>query len=145
MTRFLLDTGIAGDYINRRKGVFERAKEEAARGNRIGICIPVLGELYGGVEASRSREKNLTKLLHALSVWTIWPYTEKAAARFGQISAHLKSIGRPIQQIDMQIAAIALTLGDCTVVSSDTDFKVVPGLRLENWASPKVAGKKKKK
>lgn len=60
MRRFLLDTGIASDYINRRHGVLERAKEEVARGNRIGICVPVVGELFAGVEASASREKTST-------------------------------------------------------------------------------------
>ncbi len=45
MKKFLLDTGIAGDYINHRLGVFERAREEVVRGNRVGIGMPVLGEL----------------------------------------------------------------------------------------------------
>jgi tRNA(fMet)-specific endonuclease VapC len=40
MRRYLLDTGVAGDYIARRYNIFERAKEEVARGNRLGICIP---------------------------------------------------------------------------------------------------------
>jgi tRNA(fMet)-specific endonuclease VapC len=34
----------------------------------------------------------------------------------------------------MQLAAVALTLGDCTVVTSDTDLAAVPGLVLESWA-----------
>ena len=41
-----------------------------------------------------------------------------------------------MQQIDIQIAAIALTLGNCTVVTTDSDLTVVPGLRTENWAAP---------
>jgi hypothetical protein len=45
MRRYLLDTNAAGDYINRRRGIRERAIEEVTRGNRIGICTPVLGEL----------------------------------------------------------------------------------------------------
>lgn len=44
-------------------------------------------------------------------------------------------MGRPMQQIDIQIAAIARTLGDCTVVSSDTDLAAVPGLTVENWTA----------
>ena len=40
-----------------------------------------------------------------------------------------------MQQIDIQIAAIALTLGNCTVVTTDADFAAVPGLRTENWAA----------
>ena len=57
MKRFLLDTGIASDFINRRHNVFERAREEVGRGNRIGIGTPVLGELFGGIEISVTREK----------------------------------------------------------------------------------------
>jgi hypothetical protein len=32
-----------------------------------------------------------------------------------------------------EIAAIALSLGRCTVVTIDTDFAAVPGLSVENW------------
>ena len=45
MTRFILDTGIAGLYLDRKRGVFERAAVEVAKGNRVGIAVPVLGEL----------------------------------------------------------------------------------------------------
>jgi tRNA(fMet)-specific endonuclease VapC len=40
-----------------------------------------------------------------------------------------------MQQVDMQVAAIALTLSQCIVVSEDTDLLAVPGLSVENWAS----------
>jgi tRNA(fMet)-specific endonuclease VapC len=40
-----------------------------------------------------------------------------------------------MQQIDIQVAAIALSLGNCTVVSSDSDLAAVPGLTVENWAA----------
>ncbi len=39
-----------------------------------------------------------------------------------------------MQQVDIQIAAIAFVLGNCTVVSNDSDLAAVPGLILENWA-----------
>lgn len=45
MTRFLLDTGVAADYINRRRGIYEQACDAIARGDRIGIGVPVLAEL----------------------------------------------------------------------------------------------------
>ena len=32
-------------------------------------------------------------------------------------------------------AAIALSLGNCTVVSADGDLVAVPGLAVENWAT----------
>lgn len=46
MTRFLLVSGIASDYINRRNGVYERARTEVQKCNRIGICIPVLAAVF---------------------------------------------------------------------------------------------------
>ena len=134
MKRFLLDTGKAGDYINRRLGVHERAMLEVARGNRIGIGMPVLAELYYGVEFSTSRDRNHQRLRLALSRWTIWPFTEAAAEEYGRLAAELRRIGRPMQQVDIMIAAIARTLGDCVVVSGDGDLLAVPGLDVENWA-----------
>ena len=135
MRRFLLDTGIAGHYVHRRKGVFEHAERRAARGDHIGICVPVLGELYFGAEYSETRARNLRRLLAALSTLRIWPFTEEAAAQYGKIAAHLERTGRPMQQVDIQIAAVALTLGRCTVVSTDSDLWAIPGLKVENWAA----------
>ena len=40
-----------------------------------------------------------------------------------------------MQQIDVMIAAIAKTLGNCTVVSADGDLAAVPGLTVESWLS----------
>ena len=65
---------------------------------------------------------------------TIWPYDSVAAREFGRIYAELRRIGRPMQQIDMQVAAVARTLGDCTVVTVDTDLFAVPGLSVTDWS-----------
>lgn len=133
--RYLFDTGIAQDYQAGRRGVRERAIVERRNGHRIGICVPVLGELWSGVECSSSRERNLASLRHALSTLLIWPFTTDAAEEYGRIFSELKRAGRPIQQIDMQIGAIARKLPNCVVVSKDSDLSAIPGLTVENWAS----------
>ena len=56
MTRFLLDTGIAGLDLARKRGVFERAQAETAKGNRVGIASPVLAELAFRAEGSPHRD-----------------------------------------------------------------------------------------
>jgi tRNA(fMet)-specific endonuclease VapC len=136
MRRFLLDTGIASDYINRRNKVYDRARDQTRLGNVIGICVPVLGELFYGAENSAFRDRMIQQIYLAIPSWRIWPYTQAAAAEYGRLAAELKRIGRPMQQIDIQIAAIALSLGSCTVVSTDSDLAAVPGLTVENWAGP---------
>jgi tRNA(fMet)-specific endonuclease VapC len=133
---YLLDTGIAQDYQAGRGGVREQAIAQRKAGHRIGICVPVLGELWSGVECSASRDRNLPLLRQALATLRVWPYTVEAAQEFGRIFAELKRSGRIIQQIDMQIGAIARTLPHCTVVSKDSDLLAIPGLTVENWATP---------
>jgi tRNA(fMet)-specific endonuclease VapC len=135
MKRYLLDTGMMGDFINHRRGVDQRVRQAQNEGDRIGTCMPVLGELFFGVEASATRDANLKRLTRALSRIVCWPFNRQAAEEYGRLAAQLKRIGRNIQQIDIQIAAIARTLGNCTVVSADTDMTAVPGLTVENWAS----------
>lgn len=44
--RFLLDTGIMGDFINHRRGVDVRVRAERKNGAIIGTCVPVAGELF---------------------------------------------------------------------------------------------------
>jgi tRNA(fMet)-specific endonuclease VapC len=133
MTRFLLDTGSAGDYIHRRRCVYERARAAVASGHRVGIGLPVLAELWFGVENSSTRERNAERLRRVLPDLIVWPLTEQAAEAFGRIAAELKRIGHSIGKIDLLIAAIALSLGNTTVVSADRDLAAVPGLRVEDW------------
>ena len=135
MKRFLLDTKPAQDFNNNVNGVRQRADFERLRPHRIGICMPVLGELWAGIEGSDTRDENLRRLRHGLSRLVIWPFDEPAAIEFGHVFTQLKRLGRPIQQIDMQIAAIALSLGNTTVVTADGDLSAVPGLNVENWSS----------
>ena len=39
-------------------------------------------------------------------------------------------------QVDVQTAAIALTLGNCVVITKDSDFAAIPGLQIEDWSGP---------
>jgi tRNA(fMet)-specific endonuclease VapC len=134
MIRYLLDTGIAGDFIDHRHGIYDRARAEVASGNRVGVGIPVLAELAYGVEWSASRDRNMQRLRLASTAWTVWPFDQKAAFEYGRIAAELRRLGRPMQVVDMMIAAIAFSLGNCTVVSRDSDLFAVPRLTVENWA-----------
>lgn len=135
MKRYLLDTGIMGYFIDHCRGVDDRVREARRQGARVGSCISVVGELFYGVELSATRDKNLARLCRALSRIVCWPFNRQAAEEYGRLAAELRRRGRPMQQIDMQIAAIALSLGNCTVVSADSDLAAVPGLTVENWAN----------
>lgn len=133
--RYLLDTNAMGDLLNKRRGVDIKVQQARQRGAIIGTCEPVVGELFYGAENSATRDANLRQLRVGLLGIRVWPFDRRAAEEFGRLRAHLRRIGRPIQVIDAQLAAVALTLGRCTVVSADTDLLAVPGLAVENWAA----------
>ena len=133
MRRYLLDSGVLSDYIHRRGKAVERVKEATDRGIHIGTATPVVAELFGGAENSDTRERNLDRLRHALAPMVAWPFDRSAAREYGRIFAELRRIGRPMQQMDIQIAAIAVTIGSCAVITYDSDFQAIPGLRVENW------------
>ena len=114
----------------------QRARREANAGRRLGIGAPVLGEFLAGVLASDTRERNLPIVRRNLVQLTVWPFGEEAARKYGEMWAALRALGRPMQVPDIQIAASALSLGDCIVVSKDGDLRSVPGLTVEDWSQP---------
>ncbi len=134
MTKFLLDSGILSAHIDRRLGVYEKARAKTAEGHRVGTCVPVVAEMAAGLERSTTRDRNLKALRLALPTLKIWPFDQDAAFEYGRILAELLRIGRPMQTIDIMIAAVALTMGNCTVVTADSDLAAVTDLAVENWA-----------
>jgi len=135
MKRYLFDTNAIGHFVNRSPAFEEKIRANRSRGAQIGTCIPAVGEFLYGLELSTSRERNLERAMRSFARLRIWPYSWEAAVEFGRVRAQLDRIGRRMQSIDIQIAAIALTLGSCVVVSTDSDLVAVPGLTVENWAT----------
>src|SRR2546426_1175205 len=102
LKRYLLDTGIAADYVNRRGSVYARARQLIAEGARLGLCAPVLGELWDGVFSSATSRFNEALLKRHLGHFAIWPFDYVAALEYGRLAAELRRRGRTIQQIDVQ-------------------------------------------
>jgi tRNA(fMet)-specific endonuclease VapC len=131
--RFIFDSNSVSDAIYRKRGVNERVKQAKLKGWRLGTCPPVTGELFFGAVNSDSRERSLRELKLGLQGFKIWPYGLAEAELYDYFAAYLKRSGRPMQVVDMQLASVALTLGNCTVISTDTDLHAIPGLKVENW------------
>jgi tRNA(fMet)-specific endonuclease VapC len=102
----------------------------------VGTVLPVVGELFAGAENSSTRTKNLRLLRRRLNDLIAWPFDRSAAEEYGRLWAHLRRNGRPMQQIDIQIAAVALSMGGTIVVTKDSDFAAIPGLVVEDWSQP---------
>ena len=120
-------------YVNRRRAVPERLRIHAQLGIRIGTCILVLAEIAAGIEASTSRDRNMIALIAALHAISVWSFDQSCAFRDGHLFAELRRKGRPMQIVDMMVASVALTIGNCKVVTTDSDLLAVEGLDVEVW------------
>jgi tRNA(fMet)-specific endonuclease VapC len=58
------------------------------------------------------------------------------AIEFGKVRATLLRLGRPIDAVDMQIAATALVHNLTLVTHNTKDYVHIPGLRLDDWLTP---------
>ena len=63
------------------------------------------------------------------------PWDAEVAAVHGKLKADLFSAGRPLAELDMQIAAHAIAL-KAVLVTHDAAFRQVPNLQVEDWTIP---------
>jgi tRNA(fMet)-specific endonuclease VapC len=140
MRRYLLDSNAVNAFIGHHEPFRTRVQEARRRGDRIGTCEPVIAELFFGLEFSASRDANIERLNRALSQLQSWPFDRAAARQCALVMADLQRRGQPIQMVDMMLAAIALSLGNTTVVTTDTDLLRIPGLTVENWRDEAAGG-----
>ena len=134
MKRYLLDSGIASDFVNARGPVRSRVTAATRDGHRVGLGTPILGELIGGVMASNDPTRHARRLRQMLAKLRLWSFDAPAAEEYGQLFAELRAVGRLMQVPDMQLAAIARSLGGAVVVTKDSDLSAVPGLAVEDWS-----------
>jgi tRNA(fMet)-specific endonuclease VapC len=133
MKRYLLDSNSLSLYVAKREDVFSRAMGVRRSGAKLGTAIPVAAELLAGILYSSTWQTNLPPAERVLRSFRLWPFDTVAAWRYAQLYADLRRNGIKVQPIDLMIASVALTVSDCTVVTCDSDFSRIPGLKIENW------------
>ena len=92
-----------------------------------------VAELTYGANRSQQRDDNLARLEVLLSALVILPFDEPAGWRFGTLKAELESKGEPMDNLDLQIASIAIETNSLLLTNNTKHFKRINGLRLMNW------------
>ncbi len=99
------------------------------------ITAVSVAKLTHGAQRYRNREDNLARLEVLFAALTILSFDESAARRFGRLKAELETKGEPLNDLDLQIASIALEHDLPLVTNNTAHFKRVDGLQLQNWIS----------
>ena len=133
-TLYLLDTNILSDMMRNPLGLAaQKFRAILATGNTAGVCTSVIGQcelLFGLRRRTHPKWKTYYELL--LESVTVMPFESGAAVHYAKLRTGLEEAGTPIGSNDTFIAAHALALG-ATLVTADTEFERVPGLKVENW------------
>ena len=131
MLQYMLDTSICihviSNYPPKLQERFNRLAEQ--------LCMSsvTLGELHYGAEKSVRRLDNLQAIEHFTARLEVLPFTERAAAHYGQIRAQLERAGRPAGAYDMMIGGHARSEGLVLVTNNIREFEPMDGLRVESW------------
>lgn len=129
---FMLDTNIC-IHIIRNNPTKVREKIRQLDPADLAVSIITVCELEYGASKSARPDRNRQALTKFLAPFEICPFGDHAASHYGDIRAHLESIGKPIGAMDLLIAAHARSLSTILVTNNSREFARVPGLRIEDW------------
>jgi tRNA(fMet)-specific endonuclease VapC len=128
--RYMLDTDMCSYLI---KGTSDELAGKVKR-HRNQLCMSTitLAELlFGAAKKNYPRLSEAVALMQQLVM--VIPWTTDAARQYAVIRSELESVGTPIGNMDMLIAAAATSENCCLITNNTAHFSRVGNLRLENW------------
>jgi tRNA(fMet)-specific endonuclease VapC len=129
---YMLDTNIC-IYIIKKRPISLMEKFNNIPKSNLCISVVTYAELQYGVERSSSKKMNQGILNDFISNLTVLSWDNDAARQYGKIRSTLEKNGIPIGNMDILIAAHALSQ-KCILVSNNLrEFKRVKNLKYENW------------
>ena len=129
---YMLDTNIC-IYIIKKRPISLLEKFNSIPMKNLCISVVTYAELQYGVERSSSKKMNQDIINDFVSHLVVLSWDMEAAREYGKIRSSLERKGTPIGNMDLLIAAHALSQ-KCTIVSNNLrEFKRVKNLKYENW------------
>lgn len=129
---YLFDTDAVSELLRRQPfPEYVRWLGEIPREDQFTSAVTI-GELYRGAFRSTEPLRHLRNIEErVLPVVSVLPFDVAVARVYGEISASLQLVGRPLEDADLQIAATAVHHGLRLVTGNLKHFRRIPGLLLE--------------
>jgi tRNA(fMet)-specific endonuclease VapC len=130
INRYMLDTNMVSHFIKGINNV--RNKVVSVPMSELGISAITEGELLFGL-AKKPDAKQLSIVVHEFLIRVdVLPWDSAVAAYYGKLRADMQKKGKILGNLDLLIAAHALTLG-LVLITNDRAFTQVEGLKIEDW------------
>ena len=128
--RFMLDTNMVSHFIKGSTSV--RNKVVSIPMSELGISAITAGELLFGL-AKNSAATQLSTIVHEFLIRIdVLPWDSAVAECYGVLRADMQRTGKTLGNLDMLIAAHALSL-EIVLITNDRAFSQVDGLKIEDW------------
>lgn len=126
----IVDTDVLIDAINGRSSAVQALRDLA--GQHIAISIVTVAEIFDGAFHTNNPQLHLEHARAFLSPSTIIGVNERVAENFGRIRVGLRRQGNLIPDMDLLIAATALSYDFMLVSRNTRHFARIPGLNLQH-------------
>jgi tRNA(fMet)-specific endonuclease VapC len=135
MMLHMLDTDTAS-YLIKGKSPAIEAKLASLIPAMVCISVMTRAELLYGLKRLPADHRLHLAVRQFLKIVRIVPWDSEAADWYAEIRHQLVSSGQPIGELDMMIAAHALSAGAVLVTNNSRHYERIEApLILENWAS----------
>ena len=133
-SNYMLDTDICSYLIRSRRSVLQ-SRIQHIPNDKVIISVVTQAELLYGIKPFAIQHSRREEVALFLRLANILPWSSPAAEAYADIRHTLTTSGQLIGELDMMIAAHALSHG-CTLVTNNTRHfaRLAPPLQLENWA-----------
>ena len=131
---YMLDTNTCSYIIRTRPpSVLEKFKTLPI--SDISISSITQAELLYGAERCSSKTVTYSIIESFTSRLIILNWDSEAAKSYGYLRAYMEKNGRIIGNMDLMIAAHALSIGATIVTNNIRHFNMIDGLKVENWVA----------
>lgn len=133
----LLDTSAVSNIMRRRPAALRRLRDEDP--GTVVLCAPVAAEIRFGLARldAGSRKRRLLEhefeRIRAAVRWVDW--TEPASHVFGHWKAILQQRGTPVEDMDLAIASVAVSLPARLATGNVRHFSRIEDLDLDDWSA----------
>lgn len=129
---YMLDTDICS-YILKERPISPLEKFSTIRTSWMTVSIITVAELLYGVTSSPNKKIDIIVIDKFLSRLKVLNWDRDAANEYAKLRATLEKNGKISGNMDMMIAAHALSVNATLVSNNLRHFASVPKLKTENW------------
>ena len=129
----LVDTNILSMFFRNHPVVKANLRSYLSAYHSINLCILTYFEIISGLK-HRNAQHQLDMFIAFVKKNTLLHLTEQSVIISGDLYAQLRKEGKPIDDIDLLIAGIALENNLVLVTNNRRHFERIPQLEIVDWS-----------